>query len=210
MAFASHHSCAYVSQMPGQGQQSSLQISNLACVRGGRMLFKGLSLSLSAGEAAFVSGPNGVGKSSLLRLLAGLLTPYAGDIAVTGRIALADQELALDTPLPLTKALSFWARLDGGTTGPALKAMAMDHLANVPVRILSTGQRKRAVIARTIASGADIWLLDEPGNGLDTASLDRLNTAMAAHRETGGIIVAASHQPLDLPGAQSVEIEPPQ
>ena len=193
--------------MQGSGQPISAALSNLACVRGGRMLFKGLSLSLSAGDAALVTGPNGVGKSSLLRLIAGLLDPYVGTVALMGRAALADQELALDARLPLAKALHFWAGLDGGDVGSALAAVAMDHLAAVPVRILSTGQRKRAVLARTIASGADIWLLDEPGNGLDAASLDRLNRVMAAHRAKGGIIIAASHQPLDLPGAVVVAIE---
>ncbi len=173
------------------------------------MLFKGLSLSLNAGDAALVTGPNGIGKSSLLRLIAGLLDPYAGKVALVGRVALADQELALDARLPLGKALHFWAELDGGDVDKALATVAMDHLAAVPARILSTGQRKRAVLARTIASGADIWLLDEPGNGLDAASLDRLNMVMAAHRAKGGIIIAASHQPLDLPGAIIVAIETP-
>ncbi len=171
------------------------------------MLFKGLSLTLQGGDAAYVAGPNGVGKSSLLRLIAGLLEPFAGSVALSGRVALADQELALDARLPLAKALGFWAGLDGGTVDAALAAVALDHLAAVPVRILSTGQRKRAVLARTMASGADIWLLDEPGNGLDTASLGRLNAVMAAHRAKGGIIIAASHQPLDLPGAVGVAID---
>ena len=171
------------------------------------MLFKGLSLTLQGGDAAYVTGPNGVGKSSLLRLIAGLLDPFAGSVALSGRVALADQELALDARLPLAKALGFWAGLDGGTVEPALAAVALGHLAAVPVRILSTGQRKRAVLARTMASGADIWLLDEPGNGLDTASLGRLNAVMAAHRAKGGIIIAASHQPLDLPGAVGVAID---
>lgn len=174
------------------------------------MLFKGLNLSLSAGGAALVIGANGVGKSSLLRLLAGLLAPYAGTASLSGRIALADQDLALDQRLPLDQALRFWTGIDGGDGQSALAAVGMDHLAAVPVRILSTGQRKRAVLARTLASGADIWLLDEPGNGLDTASMGRLNSVMAAHRAKGGIIIAASHQPLDLPGATIIALEPPE
>ncbi len=171
------------------------------------MLFEGLSLSLNAGDAALVTGPNGVGKSSLMRLLAGLLSPADGELHVEGRIALADESLALDRQETVKQALGFWARLDGRSnedTSAALKAVGMDHLAEVPVRILSTGQRKRAILARTLASSADIWLLDEPGNGLDTASLERLSEAMAAHRIAGGIIIAASHQPLDLLNAQKV------
>lgn len=192
-----------------QGQSPVLTLDGVACVRGDRTLFEGLSLSLGAGEAAFVSGPNGIGKSSLLRLIAGLLEPAAGVLTVEGCLALASEELALDRMQTLSRALGFWAKLDGRSEADvqtALGAFGIKHLADVPVRIFSTGQRKRAILARTMASGADIWLLDEPGNGLDTASLDRLNTAMAAHRAAGGIVVAASHQPLDLPGAQAVVI----
>lgn len=193
--------------MGGQGQRIALVLKDIACIRGGRLLFEGLSLSLASGDAALVSGPNGVGKSSLLRLIAGLIEPETGVLDVTGRIALADEALALDTRLPLARALSFWADMDRGLpVEEALAALGIDHLAHVPVRILSTGQRKRAVLARTLASGADIWLLDEPGNGLDAASLDRLGQAMATHRAQGGIILAASHQPLALPGAIDVSL----
>jgi heme exporter protein A len=195
--------------MGGQGQSPVLKLDGIACARGGRTLFEGLNLSLGAGDAALVSGPNGIGKSSLLRLIAGLLEPAAGVLSVEGAIALASEELALDRMQTLSRALGFWARLDGRSdtdVGAALASFGIDHLADVPVRIFSTGQRKRAILARTLASGADIWLLDEPGNGLDSASLDRLNAAMAAHRAAGGIIIAASHQPLDLPGAQLVEL----
>lgn len=180
-------------------------------MRGGRLLFKGLNITLYAGGAALVSGPNGIGKSSLLRVLAGLLDPYAGTVTTEGKLALADEKLALDPQQSVRRALSFWAELDDSSNldsdlDEALAAVSLDHLANVPVRILSTGQRKRAVLARTIASGADIWLLDEPGNGLDSASLVRLDAAMAAHRAKGGIIIAASHQPLGLSGAQTIEL----
>jgi heme exporter protein A len=185
---------------------ASLRIEALACARGGRTLFEGLDLDLAAGGAALVTGPNGAGKSSLLRVIAGLLTPAAGRVEAQGGLALADEGLALDRDRPLARALGFWAALDGGDAGAALAAVGMAHLAQVPVRILSTGQRKRAVLARTIASGAGLWLLDEPANGLDAAALDGLAAAMAAHRAKGGIVVAASHQPLDLPGAVEVVV----
>ncbi|MGC4252479.1 MAG: ATP-binding cassette domain-containing protein, partial [Sphingobium sp.] len=104
--------------------------------------------------------------------------------------------------------LGFWARLDGvddGALEDALEAMALRPLADLPVRMLSTGQRKRAMLARVIASGAAVWLLDEPGNGLDDASLGLLGAAVSRHLETGGIVLAASHQPLPL--ADDVRID---
>ena len=189
-----------------QGPGQSVTLENLGCARGGRELFAGLNLSLGAGGAAIVSGPNGVGKSSLLRLIACLLPPAAGTINVEGRIAFTSETTALDRALPLASALEFWARIDGGVVAPGLAAMGIAHLASVPVRILSTGQKKRAVIAGVIAGGAPIWLLDEPANGLDTASIGLLETAIAAHRIKGGIVIVASHQPIKLDGAQRVAL----
>ncbi len=187
--------------------QTALILEGVACLRGDRLLFEELGLSLGAGEAALVTGPNGVGKSSLLRMIAGLLRPEAGRIDVRGKVALAAEQAALDEDQPLAKALAFWARLDSSDrVAHAMTAMAIDHLAQVPVRMLSTGQRKRAVLARTIASGADIWLLDEPGNGLDDAALGALGGAMAAHRAARGIIVAASHQPLPFAPSTSLAL----
>ena len=180
---------------------SLLTLADIACVRGGRLLFEGVSLQLEAGDAAVVSGVNGAGKSSLIRIAAGLLRPAAG-IVERGKTALADDGLALDERLPLGRALGFWAKLDEAT--PELDSMGIGHLAEVPVRMLSTGQRKRAALARVAASGAPLWLLDEPLNGLDAEGQQRLSALMARHREAGGAILAASHQPLDLPGAQEL------
>lgn len=188
---------------------ATLRLSGIACVRGGRMLFRDVDLQLEPGGSALLRGPNGVGKSSLMRICAGLLRPFAGTIERRGRIALADERLALDSEQPLRAALGFWAKLDGADDGlldRALEAMALEPLAQVPVRMLSTGQRKRAALARVAASGAPIWLLDEPGNGLDDASLRLLGGAVADHLASGGILVAASHQPLPLAAGVTMDL----
>ncbi|QGP77970.1 heme ABC exporter ATP-binding protein CcmA [Sphingobium sp. CAP-1] len=180
---------------------AALRLKDVACLRGGRMLFAGVTLTLEPGGGALLTGPNGVGKSSLLRVVAGLLPAFAGTVERSGDVAMTDERLALDADLPLGRALDFWARLDRagpGRIAAALDAMALTPLADVPVRMLSTGQRKRAMLARVIAGGAALWLLDEPGNGLDAASLDLLGRAVADHLAAGGIMVAASHQPLPI------------
>jgi heme exporter protein A len=186
---------------------SLLAFRSVACERGGRLLFEGLDLGLDPGGALLVTGPNGAGKSSLIRLAAGLLPAAAGTVERNARAALADEGLALDPRLSLAAALGFWARLDGEDPAAAMAAMGLAPIASVPVRILSTGQRKRAALARVLASGAPLWLLDEPANGLDGDGQARLEDAIAAHRAGGGAVLAASHQPLALPGASRIELE---
>lgn len=172
---------------------SLLAVEGAALVRGGRLLFEGLDLALGAGEAAHITGANGSGKSSLLRMVAGLLKPSAGHIE-RRRIALADEGLALDRELSLRRALAFWS---ASGVDEALAAFDLDRLADVPVRLLSTGQARRARLARVVASGAPLWLLDEPLSGLDGTGMMLLSRAMAAHRANGGAILAASHVPFD-------------
>ena len=189
----------------------TLAFADVACRRGGRMLFEGLSFALAAGEAAVVTGPNGVGKSSLVRIAAGLLAPAAGSVKATGACALLTEAAALDGDRTLAAALGFWARLDGVAMAEerlrsALVALDLADLAAVPVRLLSTGQRRRAAIARVAASGAAIWLLDEPANGLDTGSVARLESLVAAHRATGGIVIVATHQPLAIHGGRDIAL----
>lgn len=188
----------------------AIAFHGVACLRGGRLLFEDIGFSLAAGGAALVTGPNGAGKSSLLRLAAGLLDPAMGRIDVSAPVALSDEQLALDPRLPLADALGFWARLDGRSPADvtaALDAMGIGHLAPVPVRMLSTGQRRRASLARVIAGGVPIWLLDEPGNGMDADALDRLGAVIAAHRAGGGIVIAATHQPLALDQPVTIMLE---
>jgi heme exporter protein A len=188
------------------GAPPLLALEGVSCRRGGRLLFEALDLRLEAGGAALVRGPNGAGKSSLLRLAAGLLAPAAGRVERGGAAALADERTALDERLTLGRALDFWARLDGGQAETGMAPMGLLVLAALPVRMLSTGQRKRAVLARLIAAGADLWLLDEPANGLDADGAERLAAAIAGHRAAGGAVLAASHQPLGLPDAQRVRL----
>ncbi|HUE80374.1 MAG TPA: heme ABC exporter ATP-binding protein CcmA [Sphingomicrobium sp.] len=174
-----------------------LRFENVTLRRGGRRLFEGLNLTLEPGEALHVAGPNGSGKTSLIRLAAGLLRAEAGRIERAAP-ALCDEALALDRELPLGRALGFWARL-GGTSDKlrgAIEAMGLAALADVPVRLLSSGQAKRASLARVAASGAQLWLLDEPLNGLDGDGVERLGALVASHRASGGALVAASHAPL--------------
>lgn len=178
-----------------------LRLDGVACIRGERLLFENLSLALAPGEALWLRGPNGAGKSSLIRLAAGLLRAVAGTIERRGRIALIDEAAALDTELPLRRALDFWARVDtvdGHAVDRAMAAMALEPLSEVPVAMLSTGQRKRAAMVRVIASGAPIWLLDEPANGMDDAAQGRLVAAIAAHRKNGGAVLLASHFALGI------------
>jgi heme exporter protein A len=190
---------------------SLLAFGHVTCVRGGRVLFEGLSFALDAGGAALVTGPNGVGKSSLIRVAAGLLPPTAGRVEGDAARALLTEAASLDDDLPLAKALGFWARLDGTSeqVAEALDALALTDLSDVPVRLLSTGQRRRAAFARVVASGAPVWLLDEPANGLDSAAIARLEEAIARHRAGGGAVLVASHTPIALPGAQLIELESP-
>jgi len=173
---------------------------DVVCRRGGRELFANLTTKLRIGESLRVAGPNGVGKSSLIRMISGLLPCYQGVIDRTDSIALTDERAAMDRGSSVRNTLNFWAKLD--RAAPASLEAAAAHfglspLMDVPTRMLSTGQRKRVTLARTMASGAKLWLLDEPGNGLDQRALAALGSAMDAHVAGGGAIVAASH--FDLP-----------
>ena len=186
-----------------------LALDRVACIRGERLLFEGLSLALNRGEALWLRGPNGAGKSSLIRLAAGLLRPAAGTIERRERVALIDEAAALDGELPLRRALDFWARVDtvdGHTIDRAMAVMALAPLSEVPVAMLSTGQRKRAAMVRVIASGAPIWLLDEPANGMDDAAQARLVAAIARHRANGGAVMLASHFALGVPDLAELDM----
>jgi heme exporter protein A len=168
-----------------------LRFQGVTLRRGGRLLFEGLNLQLKPGDMLHVAGPNGSGKSSLIRLAAGLLHAEQGTVE-RAPLALADDHLALDRELPLRKALSFWS--DG--VDEAMEVLGLTDLAQVPVRLLSSGQGKRASLARVAASATPLWLLDEPLNALDAEGADQLAQLIKAHVATGGAVLAASHLPL--------------
>jgi heme exporter protein A len=171
---------------------SLLSFGQVALTRGGRLLFEGLDFTLGPGEALQVRGPNGSGKSSLIRLAAGLLRQDRGHVSRSS-LALADDNLALDRELPLRLALRFW----GSDVDRAMDSAGIGHLADVPVRLLSSGQAKRATLARVFGSNAPLWLLDEPLNALDAEGTGQLSAMIEQHRASGGAIVAASHHPLE-------------
>lgn len=185
-------------------QPCRLVAEDIACRRGDRLLLRGVGFALAPGEALHLAGPNGIGKSSLLRILAGLARAFAGRVEAAGTMALSDERLPLDGHRPLEAALGFWRRIDGIGAPPV--DFGLDDLGDVPVRYLSTGQRKRAALACLAASGAGIWLLDEPLNGLDSHAAALTMTLAAEHCAAGGICIAASHQPFALSGMATLNL----
>lgn len=185
-----------------------LSASGLACVRGARAVFHDVEFALSGGSALGVVGPNGSGKSSLLRLVAGLLAPAGGRLALEGGDAersIGEQAHylghldALKGSLTVAENLAFWASyLGGGAMGDALAAVGLEALADLPAAYLSAGQRRRLALARLVAVRRPIWLLDEPTSALDAAAQAQLGDLMRGHLAGGGMILAATHGPLGI------------
>lgn len=191
-----------------QAASPSLSAENLACRRGERLLFRRLSFKLAPGAACHVTGANGAGKTTLIRALAGLTTPYAGTVTREGALALLDERTGLDPDLPLGRALAFWERVDGCTSPDgAIAILGLEPLLDVPVRFLSTGQKKRAALAALLNRAVPIWLLDEPLSGLDVDTIAKVIALIRLHCGGGGIALIASHQPLDVPGMTRFAIE---
>ena len=192
----------------------------LSCRRSERMVFTSLDFAVGSGGALLLTGPNGSGKSSLLRLMASLIKPYAGYLTYDGErladdparhrelVAYLGHQDAVKAMLTVRESTGFWAGLYGrpDAAEAAVTAMGLGELADLPGRFLSSGQRRRAALARVIASGATVWLLDEPTVGLDARSITALETALAAHRAQGGIVIAATHAPIALPEAGSLDL----
>lgn len=185
-----------------------LSAENLACERGGRTVFSNQTFTLGSGELLQLTGPNGSGKSSLLRLLASLSEPSQGKISLAGGapdltpgqqahyIAHSD---ASKSALTVTENLVFWRGfLGGGDLVRAMQAVNLAALADYPVALLSSGQRRRLALARLALVPRAIWLLDEPSVGLDDSAQKLLAALMNGHLREGGLIVAATHVPLGL------------
>lgn len=195
---------------------------SLACVRGERQVFADLSFSVPPGGALLLTGPNGAGKSSLLRLMAGLLAPAAGDIRWDGTLIADDPDAhrgrlhfvshldAVKPALSVAENVAFSAALHDSRSATdvdaALMAFGLDHLAALPARFLSQGQRRRTALARLVASPAPLWLLDEPTLGLDRASQTRLLAVVDRHRRDGGRVVMATHAELPIDGARTLAL----
>jgi heme exporter protein A len=191
---------------------------DLACERGGRLVFSGVNFSVSGGEALVVTGRNGAGKSSLLRLIAGLLRKSAGRLDVTGGTndaTLPEQSHylghldAVKPALSVSENLQFWTSYLGAprtSIAPALEAVDLAQLSDLPAAYLSAGQRRRLSIARLVAVPRPIWLLDEPTSALDTPSQSRLAELMRNHRAGGGMIVAAAHGPIGLDDPRELKL----
>ncbi len=195
-----------------------LTAEGLAVIRGERLVFRDLGFALGAGQAMLLVGPNGSGKSTLLRVLAGLVRPIAGrlmwneedaftDLAAHAtRVAYVGHHDAVKPGLTAAENLRFAARLVGGSVAAALDSMVLTDLADLPARMLSAGQKRRLALSRLALTDAPLWLLDEPTLGLDTASIARFGTLLAAHRARGGMVAAATHVPLPLDGTTELRL----
>ena len=207
--------------MNAAGRSGDLVTQDLACRRGERLIFAGVSFALPPGGALVLTGANGSGKSSLLRLLATLLTPAAGAILWNGasvrddlaayraRLGYVGHLDAIKPALGVAETLRFWAGLRASpraAVDAALVTFGLSKIADWPCRWLSAGQRRRLALARLLVEPAPLWLLDEPGAALDADGEARLAAAIAAHREAGGRVVVATHQTMALPGAGELRL----
>lgn len=195
-----------------------LQVTGLAAVRGDRRLFAGLDFLLQRGELLYVRGPNGSGKTTLLRMLCGLVAPEAGEIrwqgeAIRGRCERYLQQLfylghlgALKDELTAIENLRISASLSGREVSEAqalqaLHGMELRACEDLPVKVLSQGQKRRVALARLLLSDAALWILDEPFTALDQLAIDRLQAVMAEHLMRGGIVVLTTHQEVAITAA---------
>ncbi len=198
-----------------------LEARNLACIRGGRSVFAGVDFDLRAGDVLALRGPNGSGKSTLIRLIAGFLPPAMGHVSWGGhnvRSSLAEHRARLHyvghadgikNLLSVRENLAFTCTLNGAAgdaLDQALQTFDLEPLIDTPGRFLSSGQRRRLSLARLIAGDRPLWLLDEPGVGLDAANRSRLETAIDRHRTGGGIAILATHGDVEVDNTLVLEM----
>jgi heme exporter protein A len=193
--------------------ETRLDVTDLACHRGGRQVFEGVSFRLEAGELLELRGPNGSGKSSLLRLMAGIDEPSRGVIKLTGAeyrneaLHLIGHGEASKPVLTVLENLQFWADfLGGGDVASSLPVFNMQTLADVPASLLSEGQRRRLALTRLVLVKRPLWLLDEPSVGLDQSAATQLRNVMQNHLAQGGMIIASTHVDLGLTAHQTLQL----
>jgi heme exporter protein A len=208
------------------GLARDLVAEDLGCRRGERLVFAGLSFRLPAGGALLLTGANGSGKTSLLRILATLIIPANGRLlwgaapveaesaAYRAQLDYVGHQDGIKPSLTPRETLAFWAALRRVEPGrmprlleAALAAFGLDGVADWPCRWLSAGQRRRIALARLVAAPVSIWLLDEPASALDHESQSRLEQAIAEHRASGGRVVVASHTPIDIGAATTITLD---
>ena len=204
-------------------RDTMFEVKNLACSRGNKPLFGAVSFSLNAGQALHLEGDNGVGKTSLLRILCGLSPADAGEVLWQGRSVQADSSafraalfylghnLSLKEELSALENLQADAAVAGRTltTEQALVALARMGLRgreHLPLRVMSQGQKRRTALARLLASQASLWVLDEPFVALDAKAVDGLRSVLAGHVAQGGIVLFTSHQPITLQRADGAPL----
>jgi heme exporter protein A len=198
-----------------------LTVHRLTCVRGTRPLFSGVEFALGPGSWAHVRGPNGAGKTSLLRILAGLAQPEEGEVRWNGEkiggeeyrreLMYLGHRAAVKDDLTALENLTFAAEMDGVTISreqaeDALVRFGLAGREDLPVRFLSAGQKRRALLAQTVARPAKLWILDEPFTALDVKAVDFLSNLVADHVKAGGIVVMTSHQAIPLAPGQVVDL----
>ena len=198
----------------------TLNASNLACYRTGRLIFSDQNFTLSAGEAVMLRGPNGSGKSTLLRALAGML-PFEGDVVLNGisladdhdgvqeQIAYAGHLDAIKPQLTVGENLTFWARLfEGGSIDDAVEKFLLAEIWDRPAHACSAGQKRRLGLARLVVSGRVLWLLDEPTVSLDVETTARFAQIIKAHCSAGGMALIATHIDLGLDAPREIKLDP--